>query len=200
MIVILIHKHKHKKPNKINNKSLYTAANYTILKNKLNKLNINVMFRTKNNIYKNLRIKKQIKIENKTGIYKIKCNNCEKIYIGQTSRSFMVRFKEHLPPQNLSNLSNIKSYYATHIIDNGHKFINFNTNLEPINFCNKSKYMTAIEEFEIHFKLNPQILLNNQLHFNSNYLFDTAIEVLYSQNNTDNNVNNVNMICNNDNV
>ena len=40
--------------------------------------------------------------------------------------------------------------------------------------------MTAIEEYEIykHSKLNPNNLLNDQLHFNSNYLYDTVIEEL----------------------
>ena len=40
--------------------------------------------------------------------------------------------------------------------------------------------MTATEEYEIysHFKNNPNNLLNDQLYFNSNYLFDTAIKNL----------------------
>lgn len=33
---------------------------------------------------------------NKSGIYKISCNDCDKIYIGQTKRSINTRFKEHV--------------------------------------------------------------------------------------------------------
>ena len=56
--------------------------------------------------------------------------------------------------------------------------------MQVIKFCNKGKYMNAYEEFYIYkqYKENPQILLNDQLKFPSNYLFDTAIQKLTIQN------------------
>ena len=44
--------------------------------------------------------KSDINLENKTGIYKLTCNNCDEIYIGQTGRPFKERFSEHLPTKN----------------------------------------------------------------------------------------------------
>jgi hypothetical protein len=31
-----------------------------------------------------------------SGVYKLKCESCPKVYIGQTVRSFNVTFKEHI--------------------------------------------------------------------------------------------------------
>ena len=41
-------------------------------------------------------------------------------------------------------------------------------------YCKIDKYMNAVEEFFIYLKYQkkPQLLLNNQLTFNSNYLYD----------------------------
>ena len=111
-----------------------------------------------------------------TGIYKITCNSCDKFYLGQTGRPLIERFKEHLPTKNLDNL---KSNYARHIIDNNHKYTSIEENMQLIRYCKKGKFMSAIEEFEIYkqTKKDPDKLLNDQLNFNSNQLYDTAIKV-----------------------
>ena len=50
-------------------------------------LNKNVSFKTNNNLKKMLpNPKDQIKDDCKSGIYGINCNECEKVYIGQTKR------------------------------------------------------------------------------------------------------------------
>ena len=174
----LIHKHKNKNKNMIHNSNIdtnikFAAANYTnILPDTLlyefKKLNINVSFRTNNNIYKFLQNHHHVDtFHSKSGIYKITCNDCDMIYIGQTGRTFLQRYKEHLPTKK--NLLKLKSNYAKHIIDNRHKYSDINTNMQVIKFCNKGKYMNAYEEFYIYkqYKENPQILLNDQLKMSS---------------------------------
>ena len=49
--------------------------------------------------------------------------------------------------------------------------------MKPIHICNKSQKMNAVEEYYIfkEFKNNPQFLLDDQLKFKSNSLYDTAI-------------------------
>ena len=181
---------KHKQKTRVNtsytdNNRRYVSATYSnlmplILHNTFIKFDRNISFKTNNNIYKQLindvsHIKKQI--YEKTGIYKLKCNDCDKFYLGQTGRPFYIRYKEHLPTKNLTN---IKSNFARHIVNNGHKYSNINNNLEPIHICSKGQYMNAIEEFEIYrnFKTHPDIILNDQLKFNSHQLYDTAITLL----------------------
>ena len=50
--------------------------------------------------------------------------------------------------------------------------------------------MSAIEEFEIYkqTKKDPDKLLNDQLNFNSNQLYDTAIKVSTNNRNTNTNI------------
>jgi aminopeptidase-like protein len=62
-----------------------------------------------------LKIRKQIIDCNSTGIYRLKYLYCNKSYIGQTGRTLLNRFKEHIRsiPNNRDN-----SEYATHIINN----------------------------------------------------------------------------------
>jgi len=50
-----------------------------------------------------------------SGIYKLKCNTCNKVYVGQSSRTIGVRFKEHT---RYIRSNNSISAYATHILKN----------------------------------------------------------------------------------
>ena len=49
---------------------------------------------------------------NKSGIYKIKCKDCEVSYIGQTSRNLETRYKKHM--RHVENKELNKSTLATH--------------------------------------------------------------------------------------
>ena len=57
---------------------------------------------------------------NKPGIYKIKCKDCEGCYIGQTSRNLETRYKEHM--RHVKNLDLEKSAIAAHSWSLGHRF------------------------------------------------------------------------------
>jgi glycerol-3-phosphate acyltransferase PlsY len=49
----------------------------------------------------------------------MKCLDCPLEYIGQTSRAFHTRYKEHI--QAIRN-SNSNSGYSNHILNTGHKY------------------------------------------------------------------------------
>ena len=53
------------------------------------------------------------------GVYQLKCPTCHKIYIGQTSWPFRVRFHEHY---NDYKYANNKSKFAQYVLDEGHSF------------------------------------------------------------------------------
>jgi hypothetical protein len=73
---------------------IYTG-NYMRKVSKLFKdTNLNVAFKTASTVNNFLTNKKQI--YEQTGIYKITCRSCYKIYIGQTGRNLRTRYKEHL--------------------------------------------------------------------------------------------------------
>ena len=49
--------------------------------------------------------------------------------------------------------------------------------MEPIHVCSKGHFLNALEEFEIYkaSKVNKDQLLNDQLSFKSNKLYDTTL-------------------------
>ena len=111
---------------------------------------------------------------NKTGVYKLNFSDCDHFYIGQTGRSFSSRFSEHLTA--LSN-NYIHSAFATHIQTENHSYTNIENNLEILHYLPKSRKLNTAEQYEIykHHTLQPNNILNDQLHFKSHVLFDTII-------------------------
>ena len=71
------------------------------------------------------------------------------------------------------------SNYALHLINENHNYTGFKENMEPIYVCNKGHFLNAKEAFEIYkaSKVNKEQLLNNQLSFKSNKLYDTALMI-----------------------
>ena len=68
----------------------------------------------------------------KSGVYKLTCSECNKQYIGQTGRSFRVRYKEHAREYNYATN---KSNYAKHLLDTQHP-------LKPIDDCMTTLHTT----------------------------------------------------------
>jgi len=56
--------------------------------------NLNIAFRATNIIQQQLTEKPTNK--NPSGIYKLKCNTCNNVYVGQSGGSINVRHKEHI--------------------------------------------------------------------------------------------------------
>lgn len=164
-------------------KPKYVAADFgvhlnNILRNELAKDNISVAFKTRNKLGSLLRTPKPRntkKDEDKTGVYKISCSDCPKYYIGQTSRSFKTRFKEHLPAKTPTQ----RSAFAAHIINENHSYNNIENNLDILHVCNKGKLMDCLEEFHIYkaVKSEPNNILNEQVSFKSNIIYDTAMSI-----------------------
>jgi hypothetical protein len=78
--------------------------------------NLKVAFRASNTI--------QQLTENQTykdpcGIYKLKCNTCNRVYVGQSAWAINVRHKEHI---RYVRTNNPKSACATHILENMHAY------------------------------------------------------------------------------
>ena len=64
---------------------------------KFKKLKYNIAYKTTNTLRKHLTQKTpNTNKYNMTGVYKLKCSTCPNFYIGQTGRSFQIRYKEHI--------------------------------------------------------------------------------------------------------
>ncbi|KAJ8941629.1 hypothetical protein NQ318_000335, partial [Aromia moschata] len=102
-----------------------------------------------NTIFKNINInlvyKDKINNNEKSGIYEISCKDCDQKYIGQTKRSILTRFKEHMAHLKYGRTE--KSCVAQHAFDNNHRiYIN---NLKLIRYVTNSRQLDAFESLEI---------------------------------------------------
>ena len=94
----------------------------------------------------------------KSGVYEIQCDNCEYKYIGQTGRSFLIRFNEHMRSwKNKKSDSNL----AIHLLENNHNCSI--KNLKILHVEKKGSKLNFLEAFEIDkaIKRNEK-LMNDQ--------------------------------------
>jgi hypothetical protein len=68
-------------------------------------------------------------IYNLNGVYQLKCANCPLRYVGQTGRTFEVRFKEHI--RDITN-NGQSSKFAQYILDTTHEYDNIENTLEVL--------------------------------------------------------------------
>jgi hypothetical protein len=77
---------------------------------------LKIAFRTRNMINNILKHHESTEKYNNRGIYRMKCLGCPLKYIGQTGRTFNIRYKEHI--QAIRN-NNGNSGYSNHILNVG---------------------------------------------------------------------------------
>jgi hypothetical protein len=127
--------HKHRpRSNTIGSGSLShtTVPQYVKVTNLFKRTNLKIAFRPTNTIYQQLSQKSNN--ANPSGIYQLKCNTCNKAYIGQSDRPITVRHRERL--RYIRN-NNPTSAYAMHILDNRHEFGPAEETLELLKPCTK---------------------------------------------------------------
>ena len=103
---------------------------------------------------------------NMTGVYKLKCSTCPNFYIGQTGRSFPIRYKEHI---NALTKPHMNSSFADHLLITGHTYNNIEHNMEVLHTLTKNHKLNTTNNFEIykHHKQNKTPILNDKIHFHT---------------------------------
>jgi hypothetical protein len=152
---------KYKYTNKIVTKftKAYNKENYTVAY-KSNKCIINYLQN------------KTINKNNACGVYKIKCDQCEFIYIGKTNRSFKNRYDEHLRAYKYKNIK--YSNVAEHLINNNHTITSFENNLEILEINNNNKEIEHLEKFYIYKYKDKHKLMNHHVVFENDDLYKLA--------------------------
>jgi hypothetical protein len=110
--------------------------------------NLKISYKT-NNTIESLLKEKQTHFDkySASGVYKLICPDCGRAYVGQTGRSFSVKYKEH----HLSyRTNNTNSSYAQHLLENSHTFASIDKALHILEFQKKSTHMNTLERFYIH--------------------------------------------------
>ncbi len=141
-----------------------TMTYYGHISNKIAKLfkntNIKIAYKTNNKILNKITNNTDTQQHNKNGIYKIKCTDCNKYYIGQTKKKLKDRFKQHLNAFIKPNI--YKSNFATHCINNNHTFPTID-NMTLIKSLPKSNKMNIYENMEIYKHNHNKTLINEQI-------------------------------------
>jgi hypothetical protein len=106
-----------------------------------------------------------------SGIYKLKCNTCNKVYVGQSGRAIGIRFKEHI---RYIKSSNSTSAYAAHILENGHEYGTKENTLQLLKPCHKGKHMDCWEALRMQALHHKQVLIGEQQIGEVNPLFQMA--------------------------
>ena len=57
----------------------------------------------------------------KSGIYKLKCKDCNKVYLGETGRKFVCKLSDHKRGEGNRTTN---SLYTRHFIEDNHTFVN----------------------------------------------------------------------------
>ena len=164
----LLNKHNSKK--RLSSTTLTTAKSkdkfksftfHPTISNKFNNIfkkhNITPVFRSNYKI-KNLLGNTFDKIPDnqKSGIYKIECADCNLCYVGQTKRNILTRYKEHLSHVKYSRPE--KSALAEHAITKNHSFSAQNLTLLKQSAHFNLNTLEAIEMYK-----SRDILVNNDL-------------------------------------
>lgn len=123
----------------------------------------------------------------KSGIYKITCPDCNKIYIGQTRRNLETRFKEHIREAELAEkrpTTDFRSKVAEHMATENHTVSR--ADIKIVNHIKDTRRLDVAESMEIY-RTPSNTLLNKDLGngFSSLFKFVRKYEhIIASDNNT----------------
>ena len=165
LYLMKIHYKYYNKWNTIKHWFLRISGVFVLFQNKFK--GINVVFRTNNSLSKYIENNKS-KTEKgqKSSIYELKCGSCEKVYIGQTGRTFDERMGKNFHSYRLNYR---KSNYANNTADFDHIFVN---DFKILHIEEKGKKMNVLESLEINKQKFDNILLNDQTDINSSPLLN----------------------------
>jgi hypothetical protein len=134
-----------------NTKQLYATLTFVgketkKIANLFKNTNIKIAYRTPNTLGKLLITKPNNNKKDKylnSGVYRLTCPNCGKIYTGQTGRNFKIRYKEHLLSYKHGNYNS----KFTHLLENKHSFGDIKNIITPICYNRKGVHLNTLEKF-----------------------------------------------------
>jgi hypothetical protein len=131
--------------------------------------NLKITFRVSNTTQNILKTHTQNNDEYKNcGIYNLKCNTCNKYYVGQTGSNLKTRYIEHT--RYIKN-NEPKSAYALHILNNQHEYAPIQDSMQLIKTCEKGRHMNITENLYIQLYHRQHLLISKQCVAEENPLF-----------------------------
>ena len=118
-------------------------------------------------------LKDPIHLRDKSGVYKLECEDCPATYIGQSGRKMRIRIAEHTNAVRKNRPT--ESAFAAHLLETGHSFDEL-TGVSLLHCENKGRRLTALENIEItKAKYDASITLVNDV-----IPYDDVAESLYT--------------------
>jgi hypothetical protein len=169
--------HTDKTNNKNNKWATFTYQSHKARKitNLFKQTDIKTAFRSTNTIQQQTRPKNRETTpdHNKSGIYKLLWNTCNKVYIGQTSRSLSLRFSEHI--RYIKN-NDPQSAYAQHILQNIHEYGTLTDNMSLLKPIHNTAKLIPYEQLFIQTFHHNGSLTNEQSSSALNPLFQLTFD------------------------
>ena len=152
----------------------YVGKETTFITNTFRRTDLTIAFRTVNAIRNALTCNTQTTDKyTRSGIYKLTCPECKKVYVGQTGRNFTIRFQEHINAfKNNSHLSK----YAKHLIEQNHTLDSIQNMMQVLQYQNKGPHLNTYERFHIYAECIKENHLNDEHTIFLNKLFDTPLK------------------------
>jgi hypothetical protein len=109
-----------------------------------------------------------------SGVYELKCSDCNAVYVGQTGRSFKCRIKEHM---RVWKTGNGESHFAKHLRDCRHNF-DPEKDVRILHRTEKGALLNVLENLEISLSRrdNNDDNLNEQIQLRGIYLTDMLVK------------------------
>lgn len=131
------------------------------LKKKFKEHSLDIVYRNNNKLCNLLDSTKDKTTDlKKSGIYAVKCNDCDDEYIGQTKRSIEKRFSDHLTCIRLNRP--VCSAVAAHALKNNHR-IDKDTGVRLVKAVMREQQLDAYESFFIQRNMNSMNLDNGNI-------------------------------------
>ena len=135
---------------------------------------IKITFTTRNTIKRLLSTKPHPIQEqfDSSGVYQLSCPDCHMKYVGQTGRSFRIRFSEHF---RYYKYNNSKSKFAKHLVDNKHSVGPISDIMKVLYKKNKGKLMDTMEWCYIYKETYMSNQINDKNTAKPSVIFETLV-------------------------
>jgi len=109
----------------------------------------------------------------KSRVYILICPDCNMKYVGQTGRSFRIRFQEHYHDFKYNNN---KSKFAMHLLENHHSIGHIDNIMEVLYITKKGRTMDTIKNYYIYKETKNGNQINDKNIIKQNKIYDAVIQ------------------------
>jgi hypothetical protein len=107
-----------------------------------------------------------------SGVYKLSCPDCNKVYVGQTGRNFLTRFNERKAAFRTNSQN---SNYAKHLTEHTHSFGPIQDTTQILQRQNKGAHLNTIEQYYIYREFTKNNHLNYEHAICPNKIFEALL-------------------------